>query len=528
MLNFRHMLRRRAALLLILAGLAVAAGFVFNQGADEFVVPTAIGDTNETPKELEDFQALERANRAFINLVERTKPSVVQIKVTSQQRVERTVPRVEVFPPGEMDREEFRRRFGDDLFERFFRERTPSEPVPPRSTQGIGSGVIVSEDGYILTNNHVIEGADEITVTLADGNKYEASLVGRDAALDGGGGTDLAVIKIDANDLPVLPFGDSGALEVGEWVIAIGTPFNLSQTVTRGIVSAKERPGYTAYGKFIQTDAPINRGNSGGALINIRGELVGINAYIATNGFMSGNIGLGFALPSNLAQQILPDLIEKGKVERGWLGISMGVVDEDLADKLNLDEPYGVLVERIGEGSPAEKGDIQRGDVILKFDGQKIEDMSHLRHVVAATAVGKSVEVEIMRGNKEKQLTVKLGKRTEETLATLTEEEQGLVFAGLRVRDLTPADALRHGYAENETGVVVTRVETGSEAKKKGIKPGYLIQEMEYTPIKDLKEYADVLNKIRNNRETRILLYVKSPDGEATGYITLNLGTSDR
>lgn len=520
MLNFRHILHKRAVILLILAGLAVTAGLVINHGADEFVVSTAIGDTNETPQELEDLQYLERANRAFINLVERTKPSVVRITVKSKQNVAPLSSRFRIIPPdGQgriiprdgMDEEELRRRFGDDLFERFFGDRTPSEPTPPRSTQGVGSGVIVSKDGYILTNNHVIQGADEIIVTLADGKEYDAELVGRDAAYDGGGGTDLAVIKIDANELSVLPFGDSDALEVGEWVIAIGTPLNLSQTVTRGIVSAKGRSGHTAYGKFIQTDAPINRGNSGGALINIRGELVGINTYIATNGFMSGNIGLGFALPSNLAQQILPDLIEKGKVERGWLGISMATVDEDLADKLNLSEPQGVLVERIGEGSSAKKGGIQRGDVILKFDGQKIKDMSHLRHTVAATRVGKSVEVEVLREGKEEQLTVKLGKRTEESLATLTEEERGLVFAGIRVQDLTPADALRHGYSENETGVIVTRVETGSEAEKKGIKPGCLIQEMEYAPIKDLKGYADVLRKIRDNKETRILLYVKSP-----------------
>jgi serine protease Do len=527
MLNFRHILRRRAVILLILAGLAVAAGFVINQGADEFVVPTAIGDTNETFQETEDFQYLERANRAFINLVERTKPSIVQITVKAQRRVEQTVPRFQVIPPDGMDTEEFRRRFGDDWLDRF-RDLTPREPVPSRPTRGVGSGVIVSDDGYILTNNHVIDRADEIIVTLPNGKEYEASLVGRDAAHDNGGGTDLAVIKIDANDLPVLPFGDSDALEVGEWVIAIGTPFNLSQTVTRGIVSAKERTGYTAYGKFIQTDAPINRGNSGGALINIRGELVGINASIATNGFMSGNIGLGFAIPSNLAQQILPDLIEKGKVERGWLGISMKTVDEDLADQHNLDKPQGVLVERVGEGSPAEKGGIRSDDVILKFDGQKIEDLSHLRNIVAATRVGKSVEVEVLRKGKEKQLTVKLGKRTEESLATLREEEQGLLFAGLRVQNLTPADAIRHGYSENETGVIVTRVETGSEAEKKGIKPGYLIQEMEYTKIKDLNVYADVLRNIRTNKENRILLYVKSPDGEGTGYVTLNLEPSDR
>ena len=250
----------------------------------------------------------------------------------------------------------------------------------------------------------MIKGADKITVTLADGKDYEATLVGRDDAREDGGGTDLAVIKIEESGLTVLPFGDSDKLEVGEWVIAIGTPLNLSQTVTRGIVSAKERPatGITAYGNFIQTDAPINRGNSGGALINIRGELVGINTYIATGGLSSGNIGLGFALPSNLVKQLLPELIEKGEIERGWLGISMATVDQELADKYNLDSTEGVLVNYVGANSPAHKGGLQKDDIIIKFDGQKMKNMSHLRHTVAATPVGKSVKVEILRDGKGK------------------------------------------------------------------------------------------------------------------------------
>ncbi len=519
MLNIGHIHRRRVVILLVVAGLAVAAGLIINQGANEFVVPTAIGETNETFEQTEDFQYLERANRAFINLVARTRSSVVQITTKIERDEEQTLPKTLIIPPEGMDREDFRWRDDELDPERWFRFRF-GEPAPQRPTTGVGSGVIVSEDGYILTNNHVIKRADKITVTLADGKNYEATLVGRDDAEENGGGTDLAVIKIDAKGLPVLPFGDSDSLEVGEWVIAIGTPLNLSQTVTRGIVSAKERQsGITTYGNFIQTDAPINRGNSGGALINIRGELVGINTFIATGGLSVGNIGLGFALPSNLVKQILPELIENGKIERGWLGITMGTIDQEIADKYNLDSTEGVLVNLVGRDSPAYRGGLRDDDIIIQFDGEKIKDMSHLRHAVAATPVGKSVKVDVLRDGKEKQLTIKLGRRTEETVASLKE----LNFAGLRVQDLTPEIATELGYSEDDTGVVITHVEKGSDAERKGIKPGYLIQEMEYANIKDFKTYSVILNKIKQNNETRILLYVKSPYQQGTGYVTLNI-----
>ena len=404
-------------------------------------------------------------------------------------------------------------------------------------SRGIGSGVIVSDDGYILTNNHVIEGTDAIRVTLSNGKEYDAELVGRDDVQSRVGGSDLAVIKIDAEELPVLPFGDSDALEVGEWVIAIGTPLNYSQTVTRGIVSAKGRTGFTAYGQFIQTDAPINRGNSGGALINIRGELVGINTLIATDNIAMGNIGIGFSIPSNLAQQILPQLIENGKVERGWLGISMDLVNAELAKKLKLDTPRGVLVEVVGPESPAQKAGIQRGDVILTFDAQQVQDLDHLRHIIGATKVGKSVEVTVIRkGGEEKRLTVKLGKRTPETLASLSPNEELPIveqaeeekLAGLHVEELTPELAERYGYSSGEKGVIVTKVERGSNAEKEGIKPGYLIQELEWTPIDDLESYARVTWQLKAQNKRRALLYVRLPDNGGGDYVTLGTRTQTR
>jgi len=523
--------------MLILTAFLVVAGIVISWDTDEFTLQTAVGQTNDTLEISEDFQHLDRANRAFINLVKRTRPAVVQITTQTRRNRIVTLQGVPLTPEQE---EQFRRFFGDEFpFRRFFQE--PERiPLPnPSPARGVGSGVIVSDDGYILTNNHVIEGTDAIKVTLSNGKEYDAELVGRDDGQSEVGGSDLAVIKINAEALPVLPFGDSDALEVGEWVIAIGTPLNYSQSVTRGIVSAKGRTGFTTYGQFIQTDAPINQGNSGGALINIRGELVGINTLIATNGLTRGNIGLGFSIPSNLAQQILPQLIENGKVERGWLGIRMDSVSPELAEELNLDPPRGVLVEVVGPKSPAQKAGIQSGDVILTFDGQLVQDLDHLRHIVGATKVGKSVDATVIRkGGEAKQLTVKLGRRTQETLASLSpdvelprieqaDEEEG-TLAGLQVQELTPELAEQYGYASDEKGVIVTQVEPGSNAEKKGIKPGYLIQELEWTPIDNLESYARIVKQLKAQNKRRVLLYVRLPDNLGGDYITLGTHTRTR
>lgn len=542
---------------MVLAVLIVAAGVIIDRDTNEFTLQTAVGQTNDTLQTSEDFQHLERANRAFIDLVARTRPAVVQITTTTQRNRIITPERQQITPEQE---EQFRDLFGDEFFRRFFRDpeqEQPDQQAPrqrlfrnPVPVRGVGSGVIVSDDGYILTNNHVIERSDEISVTLSNGKEYPAELVGRDAAGTEVSGTDLAVLKIDAEGLPTLPFGDSDQLEVGEWVIAIGTPLNFSQTVTRGIVSAKGRPGWFSgikYGNFIQTDAPINRGNSGGALINIRGELVGINTAIITGGLSTGNIGIGFAVPSKMAQQVLPQLIKHGKVARGWLGISMRNVDQDLAEKLNFDTPRGAFVRGVSKGSPADTAGIQRSDVIVEFNGETIRDINDLMYVVAATEVGKSVEVIVLRdGTEEKRLTVKLGKRTEEVIAKLNaqlqeaenmrpdlsgarlnRDEQKEAFAGLQVQNLTPAIAERYGYASDEKGVVVTQVESGSNAEKKGIVPGSLIQEMEWTEIDDLAAYSRLVEQLTNENKKQVLLYVKSPNEQGSAYVTVKVSTSD-
>ena len=523
-MKLRNTLRNPVRVLLILAALIVVVGVVINWDTDEFTLQTAIGQTHDTPEASKapeylenatqalDFQYLKRANQAFINLVARTRPAVVQINTQTERN----------------QREPSSGPFGDEFYRFFFRPE--SDPV-----EGLGSGVIVRENGYILTNNHVVEGANNITVTLANGREYEAELIGSDPAQRTGGGSDLALIKIAADGLPALQFGDSDALEVGEWVIAIGSPLGLAQTVTRGVVSAKSRVelGDSApFGNFIQTDAPINRGNSGGALINIRGELVGINTLIFTSG-SPGNIGIGFAISSNTAQQLMPDLIENGRIVRGWLGITMGPVSHDLADKLQFASPRGVVVHTVSKDSPAEKAGIRPRDVIVEFDGERVRDIQHLLHTVAATKVGKPVKLKVLRGGKqEKLLTVKLVERNAEVVARHNQEvERGKleeVFAGISVGDLTPAIARRYGYASSERGVVVTDVESDSDAQRKGIRPGFLIQEIEWKPINNLETYSRAVNQLMKDNREQVLLYVKLPNGRGGEYVTINIHTPNR
>ena len=499
---------------LVVIALIIAVGVTINTDNPTFTPQTAIGQSSDSLNQ--DFEYLERANRAFIEVVNSAKPAVVQITTT----------RLVSTRQGPSD------FFGDDLFEFWFGPRERREPQNQDESEeqeevpsGLGSGVIVSKDGYILTNNHVIEGAEEIVVVLSNGREYKAKVVGTDA---GRQGTDLAVLKIDGKNLPVLPIGNSEELQIGEWVIAIGSPFKLAQTVTRGMVSAKGRSiddiPIVRYADFIQTDAAINRGNSGGALINIRGELIGINTAIATGGGL-GNAGVGFAIPSNLAKRIMTQLIEKGEVERGWLGVVLQPINYDLAEKLKLGEPRGALITQAHEGMPAHKAGIRRGDVIIEFDKVTIRDMNHLMHVVAATGVGKTVEVKVIRGGKEKVLRVKLEKRTQEVLARLRgrgepftpDEDDTEAFVGIQVQGLTDELAARYGY-EGETGVIVTAVGRRSPAARAGIDVGTLIQEIEGVEISNLTEYREQIKAVKD--QSKILLYVRLPNGRAA-FVTL-------
>jgi serine protease Do len=385
---------------------------------------------------------------------------------------------------------------GEEFFRRFFGE--PQRRIPTRS---LGSGFLISPDGYIVTNSHVVRGATDINVTLWDGRTFKAKIVGIDDA------TDIAVLKIDATDLPYLKFGDSNELRVGDWVIAIGNPFGLGHTVTVGVVSAKGRSlGITRYEDFIQTDAAINPGNSGGPLINIKGEVVGINTAILNPSGMSVNAGIGFAIPSSLAKDIVPTLIAKGKVERAWIGVYIQEVTPEIAKQLGLKEAKGALVSDVVPGSPADKAGIKRGDVIIEFDGKKVETWRQLPIMVSLSPVNKKAKLKIIRDGKELEFEVVLAKMPEEQeLARQRPPEQRrtpeqgveLKQFGLTIQD-------------SPDGPKVVSVEPGSPAQMAGIMRGDIIVEVNRKQVKTSSEIANILKDQKSalfliNREGRTI-----------------------
>src|SRR5574341_2539280 len=346
--------------------------------------------------------------------------------------------------------------FEDPFFRRFFGDAPPEHGSRrPRKEQSLGSGVII-DGGYIVTNNHVVENADEIKVLLSDKREFKGTLVGTDPK------SDLAVIKIAASNLPNIPWGDSTTLEVGEYVLAVGNPFGLNQTITMGIVSAVGRAnvGIADYEDFIQTDAAINPGNSGGALVNVKGELVGINTAIFTRS--GGYMGIGFAVPSQMVKAVIDSLVSKGKVVRGWLGVTIQEVSPELAKQFGLKNARGALVSDILEGSPADKAGITRGDVIIEVDRKPVENAVQLRNLVAGLAVGAKVNVKVIRDKKEKAFDVAIGEQPKDLTrggAPSQEDAGSGALAGLSVHDVTPEFAQRFGLPDEEGGVVVTRVE---------------------------------------------------------------------
>ncbi len=391
---------------------------------------------------------------------------------------------------------EFRDFFGEDFFRRFFGE-IPERELRQRS---LGSGVVVSEDGYIMTNNHVVADAEEIVVTFSENERYEAKMIGRDPK------TDLALIKIQV-DKPIRAarLGDSDKLRVGDWVVAIGNPFGLGNTLTAGVVSAKGRViGAGPYDNFIQTDASINPGNSGGPLFNLDGEVIGINTAIFTQS--GGNIGIGFAIPINMAKSVMSQLKEKGRVVRGWLGVVIQTVTPEIKEKFGLKTAEGALVGEVTSGGPAEKGGLKRGDVIITFDGKKVETMNSLPPMVAETPIGKDAEIVVIREGKEKTLRVKIGELPEEprvAATTMPEIEESL---GLSVQELTPELAESLGL-EGEKGVVVSSVRGGSPASEAGLQRGDLIQEIERESIEGMDDYTRIMRESAS--KDQILMVVK-------------------
>ncbi len=398
-----------------------------------------------------------------------------------------------------------------DLFNPFRNFRMPKK----WKEQSLGSGVIVSTDGYIITNNHVVEQADEIRVTLVDKRSFKAKIIGADTK------TDIAVVKIDADNLRAAQWGDSDSLQVGEFVLAIGNPYGLSHTVTMGIISAVGRAnvGIADYEDFIQTDAAINPGNSGGPLVNIRGELIGINTAIFSRS--GGYQGIGFAVPSNMARLVMNQLVQKGKVTRGWLGVTIQELTPELSQKFGLRNEKGALVGDVAKGSPAEKAGLKRGDIILEYNGKKITDVGTLRNMVAQSKVGSEVPLTISRGGKEygmKVLIMELPRDVSEAAPGSTQEDSDLEgLSGITVMDLSREIARQLGLNKDERGVVIVRVETGSSAEEAGIRKGDVIQEVDRKKIEGLNDYTKAIAGVQSGDP--VLLFVNR--GGRKFYVTV-------
>jgi serine protease Do len=435
---------------------------------------------------------------SFADLAERLLPAVVNISTTQAAgRPGSPMPEFE-FPPGSPFEE-----FFDDFF-----EQQPGD-MPPRRATSLGSGFII-EGNYVVTNNHVIEGADEITVILQDDTNLPATVVGRDDK------TDLALLRLDADlDLPTVPWGDSGEMRVGDWVIAIGNPFGLGGTVTAGIISAIARDiNAGPYDDFIQTDASINRGNSGGPMFNLDGEVIGINTAIFSPS--GGSVGIGFAIPSALGRQVIEQIQEYGRTRRGWLGVRIQTVTDEIAENLGLEEARGALVASVNPDGPAAEAGVRQGDVIVAFDGQPIPEMRALPRIVAATAVDKEVTVEVFRRGESVMLTVTLGELE-------AAEEEGLLASGPRPPEtdgpmtletlgltLSPmTEALRQEYDLSVVdGVVVTQVDSGSAAAEKGMIPGEVLVEVSQQPVTQPAEVAALVEQAREANQRTVLVLI--------------------
>ena len=390
------------------------------------------------------------------------------------------------------------------MFRYFFGpRRSPRDRDESESRQvAQGSGFIISADGYILTNNHLVGGAETVTVELNDGNKMTAEIVGADPQ------TDVAVVKIDKSDLPYVELADSDVVEVGEWVVAIGNPFGLSHTVTAGIVSAKGRDelNVTGYDDFIQTDAAINFGNSGGPLLNLDGEAVGINTAIIGPG---GNVGIGLAIPSNMAKDVYSQLRESGEVVRGYLGVGMNPVDPGMGEYFGLENDRGVIITTVMEDSPAEKAGIRVDDVVVGLEGKPVEGISDFRYRIAMYKPASKVEIVVVRDGKRKTLTAVLEKRSERVAAISGSSREIEESLGMVLKNLTEEQASQLGY-EDLSGIFVMEVKPGSLAAEAGIDVGDLIMEVNRKAIRNVKEFNEAIEKAQSDGKGNVLLRVRN------------------
>ncbi len=466
-----------------------------------FIVPVLF--TTPADAQVKALENLRETGKAFAAVAKKVSPAVVFIKI------EKTIdsqPAGQSFSP-----------FGDDLFRHFFglpfSQGQPRhfQQIPHRQEQmvGQGSGFIISSDGYIMTNNHVVGNTDKVVVSLKDGREFKAKTIGTDPH------SDIAIIKIDAKDLPVLSLGNSDKIEVGQWVLAIGNPFGLSDTLTAGIVSAKGRSsvGITDYENFIQTDAAINPGNSGGPLVNLDGEAIGMNtAIFSKNG---GSMGIGFAIPINMAKDIGNQLIKNGSVTRGFLGIIIQNITPGLAKTFGLKDHKGVLISQVTKDSPADKSGLKQGDVIIEFDGKPVDKVGPFRNRVSLKMPGTKGKIVVLRDGKPLTLFVTLGKLpANNEIAGISSHR--LEKLGLSVQTLTQNIADQLGY-QGETGVVVSQVDPGSIAALAGIKPGALIQEVNRKKINNVEDFNQAIEKAPKHKA--ILMLIRQ--GKYSRYLAL-------
>ena len=421
---------------------------------------------------------------SYADVVEKTSPAVVQI---FSERKSKAQP--QQFPFGD-----------DDFFRQLIPRQNQQQQQRPQVERGTGSGVIVSADGSVLTNHHVIDGAEKITVRMLDGKTFDAKIVGSDAP------SDLALLKIETANLPFLTLGNSDSVRVGDIVLAIGNPLGIGQSVTAGIISAKgRRTGLSdgSFEDFLQTDAPINRGNSGGALVNLAGELIGINSQILSSGQGGGSIGIGFSIPSNMAKSVFEQLQKNGKVRRGMLGVNIQNISEDVAKSLELKDTKGVLVSNVRAGSAADKAGVKRGDIITAINGEKVEDGNVLRNKVASTMPGTEIKLTVFRDGQEQQFTAVLDEFDTETAKKENQQEQeneenptkpsGKL--GLDLKPLTPDEAKKLQLPEGSTGLLVTDVDSNGAAAEEGIARGDVILEVNRKPVETLDDMKAALEK---------------------------------
>ena len=466
--------------------------------SDNVVIPTpqaAVVLASDSPSIVKVSTPLLASNETFTRIAKDAMASVVNISAT--KRTTMRGPNNPFF-----DDPFFRRFFGEE-FERRFKQ--PRE----RQEQGLGSGVIVSDDGYIVTNNHVVEQADELIVLLGDKRKFPAKLIGTDPK------TDLAVIKIEATGLPTLPWGDSTGLEVGELVLAVGNPFGLNQTVTMGIISAVGRAnmGIVDYENFIQTDAAINPGNSGGALVNLQGQLIGINTAIFSR--TGGYMGIGFAIPSQMVKHVMKSLIGHGKVIRGWLGVSIQEVSQDLAKQFDAPDTQGALVGDVFSTSPAGLAGLQRGDIIRNYNEVQVKNPTHLRTLVADTVPNTSVPLTVWRNGKAVSLSVSIGEMPKD-VASLSKADPDSIqgdhaLAGLSVEPVKP------GQTAEGHGVVITQVKPNSPAERAGIRAGDILVELSRTAIRSVEDFEE----LASNLDTKASVLVLIQRGKGTIFLTI-------